>query len=166
MIERSPDTAMRQGTGFDPSSSGPGIQYARPERFQGTGADEQADVERIDLLQPEQGNSAELEFPSEDGNACSIHHGWSAIAGWTGSAARTKPKPLPAPRGVILVLPSHHHLTREQLTRDYDRDTKTENTTTKVTGDAKFEAAVRRMFEAPDDATVEIIQDYSEYGTG
>ena len=79
--------------------------------------------------------------------------------------ARTNPKPLPSPRGVVPVRQAHHHLTREQLSREYDPATKTENTTTKVTGDEKFEAAIRRLFDAPDDAPVEIIQEDCEYGT-
>ena len=79
--------------------------------------------------------------------------------------ARTNPKQQPIPRGVIPVRPTHHHLTREQVNRDYDPATKTENTTTKVTGDEKFEAAVRRLFDAPDSAPVEVIQEDCEYGT-
>ncbi|HEX9229763.1 MAG TPA: hypothetical protein VF885_24460 [Arthrobacter sp.] len=78
--------------------------------------------------------------------------------------ARTNVKPLPSPRGVIPIQ-KNHHLTSEQLNRDYDPRTKVEVTTSKKTGDEKFEAAVRRMFGAPEDAAVEVIQEDTEYGT-
>lgn len=79
--------------------------------------------------------------------------------------ARTNPKPLPSPRGVIPVRQQSHHLATEQLNRDYDPTTKVEVTTSKKTGDEKFEAAVRRLFDAPDDAAVEVIEEETEAGT-
>jgi hypothetical protein len=79
--------------------------------------------------------------------------------------ARTNPKPAPVPRGVIPVRPTPHHLKSEQLSSDSDEDTGVETTVTRKTGDEKFEAAVRRLFEAPDDAAVEVIQEDTEYGT-
>jgi hypothetical protein len=79
--------------------------------------------------------------------------------------ARTNPKPLPVPRGVIPVRQQSHHLTSEQLNRDYDRGTKVEVTTSKKTGDEKFESAVRRMFNAPAGAPVEVIEEETEAGT-
>lgn len=79
--------------------------------------------------------------------------------------ARTNPKPPPVPRGVIPVRPTPHPLKKEQLRSDYDEDTLVETTVTRMTGDEKFEAAVRRLFEAPEDAVVEIIQEDVEYGT-
>jgi hypothetical protein len=79
--------------------------------------------------------------------------------------ARTNPKPLPSPRGIVPVRPTHHHLNREQISREYDPATKVENTRTKVSGDEKFEAAIRNLFGAPDDAPVEIVQADCEYGT-
>lgn len=79
--------------------------------------------------------------------------------------ARTNPKPLPLPRGVIPVGPVSHFLESQQLSYDYDEDTRVSNTSTKMTGDEKFEAAVRRMFNAPADATVEVIDEETEHGT-
>ena len=79
--------------------------------------------------------------------------------------ARTNPKPLPVPRGVIPVRQQNHHLKSEQISSDYDPATKVDVTTSKKTGDEKFEAAVRGLFDAPDDAPVEIIQEDTEYGT-
>lgn len=79
--------------------------------------------------------------------------------------ARTNPKPDPVPHGVVPVRQAKHHLDTEQLARAYDPATKIGNTTTKVTGDEKLEAAVRRLFDAPDGAPVEIIQEDCEYGT-
>ncbi|MBG0738830.1 hypothetical protein IV500_05270 [Paeniglutamicibacter antarcticus] len=79
--------------------------------------------------------------------------------------ARTNPKPLPSPRGVIPGPPQHHHLTKQQISSDYNESNGVEQTTTAMTGDQKFEAAVRRMFKAPEDANVEIIQEEYESGT-
>jgi len=79
--------------------------------------------------------------------------------------ARTNTKPLPVPRGVIPVRQEGHHLKSEQLNRDYDPGTKVEITTSKKTGDEKFEDAVRRMFDAPADAAVEVIEEETESGT-
>lgn len=79
--------------------------------------------------------------------------------------ARTNPKPLPVPRGVIPVRPQHHRLTGQEISSDYDEEFRIENTTTRMTGDEKFEAAVRRLFKAPEDAVVEVIQEETESGT-
>jgi hypothetical protein len=79
--------------------------------------------------------------------------------------ARTNPKPLPVPRGVIPVRQENHHLDEQQLSYDYDEEFRVSNTTTKMTGDERFEAAVRRLFKAPADATVEVIQEETESGT-
>jgi hypothetical protein len=79
--------------------------------------------------------------------------------------ARTNPKPLPVPRGVIPVRQEHHHLTGEELSSDYDDEFRIQNTTRKMTGDEQFEAAVRRLFNAPDDAEVEVIEEETESGT-
>ncbi|GAA4032646.1 hypothetical protein GCM10023063_14940 [Arthrobacter methylotrophus] len=79
--------------------------------------------------------------------------------------ARTNPKPLPSPRGVVPGPPQQHHLIRQELRSDYDGDTRVEQTTSRMTGDEKFEAAIRRMFKAPADAPVEIIQEDYESGT-
>jgi hypothetical protein len=79
--------------------------------------------------------------------------------------ARTNPKPDPVPRGVIPVRPVNHPLDTEQINRTYDRVTKIGNTTIKVTGDEKFEAAVRRLFDAPEGTPVEVIQEDCDYGT-
>lgn len=79
--------------------------------------------------------------------------------------ARTNPKPDPVPRGVIPVRPVAHPLDSEQVSRTYDKVTKTGNTTIKVTGDEKFEAAVRRLFDAPEGTPVEVIQEDCDYGT-
>lgn len=79
--------------------------------------------------------------------------------------ARTKPKPLPVPRGVIPVRPEHHHLEGQEISSEYDNDTRVEITVTKRTGDEQFEAAVRRLFKAPEDAVVEVIEEETESGT-
>lgn len=79
--------------------------------------------------------------------------------------ARTNPKPQPVPRGVIPVRTAPYRLTSEQLSSGYNPETKIDRTVTKKTGDEKFEAAVRQLFEAPDDAVIEIIQEDTEYGT-
>jgi hypothetical protein len=79
--------------------------------------------------------------------------------------ARTNPKPLPSPRGIIPVRQVNHHLESQQLSYDYDEELRVSNTTTKLTGDEKFEAAIRRMFKAPADAPVEVIQEDTESGT-
>lgn len=79
--------------------------------------------------------------------------------------ARTNPKPQPVPRGVIPVRPEQYRLTSEELTSGYDPATKIDRTVTKKTGDEKFEAAVRQLFEAPEDAPVEVIQEDTEWGT-
>lgn len=79
--------------------------------------------------------------------------------------ARTNPKPLPSPRGVVPGPPQHHRLTRQELSSDYDEDTMVEESTSKMTGDEKFEAAIRRMFNAPAGAPVEVIQEETEFGT-
>lgn len=79
--------------------------------------------------------------------------------------ARTNPKPLPSPRGVIPGPPRHHHLNARQLSYDYDEDTRVVQSTSTMTGDEKFEAAIRRMFNAPADAPVEVIQEDTESGT-
>jgi hypothetical protein len=79
--------------------------------------------------------------------------------------ARTNPKPLPSPRGVVPGPPQQHRLSRQELSSDYDEDTGVEQTTSRMTGDEKFEAAIRRMFKAPAGAPVEIIQEDYESGT-
>lgn len=79
--------------------------------------------------------------------------------------ARTNPKPLPSPRGVIPVRQQNHYLKSKKLSRDYDPATKVEVTTSKKSGDEKFEAAVRSLFDAPGDAVVEVIEEETEYGT-
>jgi hypothetical protein len=79
--------------------------------------------------------------------------------------ARTNPKPLPVPRGVIPVRQENYPLDEQQLSHDYDEEFRVSNTTTKMTGDERFEAAVRRLFKAPADATVEVIQEETESGT-
>jgi hypothetical protein len=79
--------------------------------------------------------------------------------------ARTNPKPLPVPRGVIPVRQENYPLDEQQLSHDYDEEFRVSNTTTKMTGDERFEAAVRRLFKAPADATVEVIQEENESGT-
>lgn len=79
--------------------------------------------------------------------------------------ARTIVKPAPSPRGVIPVRREAHRLSAQQLKREYDEDSKVESTTSTMTGDERFRAAVRRMFNAPDDAAVEVTQEETEYGT-
>jgi len=79
--------------------------------------------------------------------------------------ARTNPKPPPSPRGVIPVRQVNHHLEGQELSSDYDEGSGVSNTTSKMTGDERFEAAVRRMFKAPKDAVVEVIQEETESGT-
>lgn len=79
--------------------------------------------------------------------------------------ARTNPKPLPVPRGVIPVRQEHHRLAAEELSSDYDDEFRIQNTTRKMTGDEQFEAAVRHMFRAPHDAVVEVIEQETESGT-
>ncbi len=79
--------------------------------------------------------------------------------------ARTDPKPLPSPRGVIPVRQVNHHLDSQELSYDYDEEFRVANTTSQMTGDERFEAAVRSMFKAPDTATVEVIQEETESGT-
>lgn len=79
--------------------------------------------------------------------------------------ARTNPKPQPVPRGVIPVRPVPHPLKSEVVRAETDDYTGVEITVTKKTGDEQFEAAVRRMFNAPDDAIVEVIQEDYESGT-
>jgi hypothetical protein len=80
--------------------------------------------------------------------------------------ARTNPRPLPSPRGVIPVRQENHHLKEQEISSHFDPEMGYSNTTSKMTGDERFEAAVRRMFKAPADATVEVIQEESESGTG
>lgn len=77
--------------------------------------------------------------------------------------ARTNPKPAPVPRGVVPARPSAYELESDHVSRD--GDARGHTTITRKTGDEKFEAAVRRLFEAPDDAEVEVIQEDLEYGT-
>lgn len=79
--------------------------------------------------------------------------------------ARTNPKPLPVPRGVVPGPQTKHPLASHQLQRDYDRGSRVKNTTSALTGDEKFEAAVRRMFNAPGAAAVEVIEEETETGT-
>jgi hypothetical protein len=79
--------------------------------------------------------------------------------------ARTNPKPLPSPRGVVPVRQENHRLTGQEIDYSYDEEFRVTNTTTKMTGDEQFEAAVRRMFKAPADAAVEVIQEETESGT-
>lgn len=79
--------------------------------------------------------------------------------------ARTNPKPLPTPRGVTPVRQEHHHLTGQELSSDYDDEFRIQHTTRKMSGDEQFEAAVRRLFKASDDAVVEVIEEETESGT-
>jgi hypothetical protein len=79
--------------------------------------------------------------------------------------ARTNPKPLPVPRGVIPVRQENHRLTGQEIDSAYDEEFRVSNTTSKMTGDERFEAAVRRLFNAPANATVEVIQEETESGT-
>lgn len=79
--------------------------------------------------------------------------------------ARTNPKPLPAPRGIIPGPPVQHPLVREELSTVSYENTGVEHSTSKMTGDEKFEAAIRRMFNAPANAPVEVIQEEFESGT-
>ncbi|MET4143783.1 hypothetical protein [Arthrobacter sp. UYCo732] len=79
--------------------------------------------------------------------------------------ARTNPRPLPVPRGVIPVRQENHRLEGQEISSDYDEEFRISNTTRKMTGDERFEAAVRRLFKAPADAEVEVIEQETESGT-
>lgn len=79
--------------------------------------------------------------------------------------ARTNPKPSPVPRGVIPIRPERHHLEGQEIDSSNDYDFGVSSITSKLTGDERFEAAVRRLFKAPDDAIVEVIQEETESGT-
>lgn len=74
--------------------------------------------------------------------------------------ARTNPKPLPSPRGVIPVRQQDHYL--EKKTVDFESGDSSSFETSAMTGDEQFEAAVRRLFKAPSDAKVEVIMEESE----
>lgn len=75
--------------------------------------------------------------------------------------ARTNPKPLPIPRGVVPVRQPDHDLIKKTIA--YDSDDRSMFESSYLTGDEKFGAAVRRLFRAPDDAPVEVVMEHSDY---
>lgn len=73
--------------------------------------------------------------------------------------ARTNPKPLPVPKSEAPGRQTNHHLARtDDSVEDYESESSS-TTRTVMSGDEKFHAAIRRMFKAPADAKVEVVQE-------